>query len=138
MACGWHINCYALRYWQNNLYLSELPGIVYWGSYHPNLSSQSSHLRFGIFTIRYKILSFCPQDCSLYSEAKIFSVSKALKQYDSASFIQRCSKTVEGETHVASLLIFNLHYFDILVSSHPQIYLFHFLSLILCPQKKSI
>ena len=47
---------------------------IHWrGSYHPNVSSQSSQLRFGILTACYNILSSRPQKCFLYSEIKNFS-----------------------------------------------------------------
>ena len=44
-----------------------------WGSYHPNVSSQSQ-LGFGILTLLYKILSSRSQDFSVCSDTKDFSV----------------------------------------------------------------
>ena len=55
------------------------------------------------------------------TDTKNFSVSKAAEEYISAKFIKKCSQASGSEKNVASYLILNLNYFDILVSSHPHI-----------------
>ena len=46
----------------------------------------------------------------------------------SYKLFKKCSKADGSETHVASFLLLYLSYFDILVSSHPHIQVFHILS----------
>ena len=88
-----------------------------WGSYHPNVSSQSSQLRFGILTSSVTKSSLLVLRNVLYILTLKFSVYPKPPSNVTVQSIHNCPKMPPNRwkwnTNVVSFLILNLNYFDI-------------------------